>query len=155
MKAIVAAINRSPRRNRSLLVVLPAAFMALSGPLPATAEKAANQGEYASQLQNGPDASEQMAAHHAAPSTEMQTSPGSDRPTLSRPRPTTCSRNETVVDGRCVARRTEQHHKQAERMRPRDEAPVRRARVEAERPAKTSRLCWTQDGRNFSVAPCS
>jgi hypothetical protein len=155
MKAIVATVNPSPRQNRSLLVMLPVAIIALSGPLPAKAEKAPNQGEYASQLQNGPDASEQMVAHQTSPSTEVQPSPGSDRPMLARPRQAKCARNETVIDGRCVARHTDKPHKQAERMRPRDEAPVRRARVVAERPAKTTRLCWTQDGRHFSVSPCN
>jgi hypothetical protein len=151
MKPIFAPID--PKPWRKLVVMVPVAVMVLSGPFPARA-----QSENASQLQHSLDSPEQMAAHETAPNTEVQPSPGSDRPMRAPSRKIDCDRNETVVGGRCVAKHTDKPHKphkEAQRVRERDVPAVRRARVTEERPAKGNRLCWTQDGRAFSVASCN
>ena len=148
MKAVFAPIEGKPWRR--LLVMVPMTIVALSGPLPAGAES-----ERASQLQHGLASSEQMAARDTSSNTKMQPSPGRDEPVLAPSRQIKCDRNETIVGGRCVAKRAEKPHKPAHRARERDESHVRTARVTDERPAKSSRLCWTQDGRAFSVTTCN
>jgi hypothetical protein len=147
MKPVFAPLDRKPWRR--LLVMLPVTIIALSGPLPARAES-----EYPSQMQHAqPDPSDQMAALDT--SSKMQPSPDINRSMLAPSRQIKCDRNETLIGARCVAKRTNKPYKQAQKMRERDEPPVRRARVVDERPAKGNRLCWTQDGRAFSVATCN
>jgi hypothetical protein len=130
---------------RKLLVMLPVAILALSGPVPVRAEP--------DQLQHGQDVPEQMAAHETAPSTEEHPAAGSDGQKRAHSRQTKCDHNETLIDGHCVAKHADKPRRQAQRTRAREEASPRRARAEEERPGKG--LCWTQDGRHFSVSKCN
>jgi hypothetical protein len=96
-------------------------------------------------------------ARHAklALPTEEPTSAALDAVTSRKQRvcPLECDRGEKEVDGRCVAARPAEKPRAARRSteetreaRPRREAP--------EGGGGGKKLCWSQDGKSFSVVPC-
>jgi hypothetical protein len=68
--------------------------------------------------------------------------------------PLECDKGEKEVDGKCVASRTPEKAKPARR--PVQEREAARPRREPESSGGGSKkMCWTQDGRNFTAAPCN
>jgi hypothetical protein len=65
--------------------------------------------------------------------------------------PLECDRGEKAVDGRCVAASPGAKDKAARKPAQEPKAARRREAPEA---APKTKLCWSQDGRNFAMVPC-